>query len=411
MHPKAVDALRSRVAGLVKQTQLDGQFPVHESCREHINALTRHLLKEKSAWLADIDVYSICLRYIAQAVSASEVSSSAGVVPLTSVLSEPAQEALTSGLTDFLVSIPRGYRASLQLPPLSIAGARMEVREGMAVVFPSSETAPQSQSRLRGLLDVMSATDSFTPPTLEVEVQGYAGFGPDTSAARSSITAFKIAMQQLLNRRVVRRRFGLIANAMSGWSNPNAYTVPKHYIHFLDLASDGFQAPNVELSIDICQFIDSHEFSFATEGPEARREELLSALKLVASLLNSSAEGSGRLRAACEWRFDAYLSANPAISLVQTSIGLESLFGEDDEAAGPLTRMLADRCAYLIGPNIAGRRNIRENFTKFYRARSKVVHGNAIALSEEDSQLLRWGQHILDIAIQRELAHVLPRDA
>jgi hypothetical protein len=410
MHSQAIESIRNRVSGLIKQTQIIEKWPVDESYHQHIKALSKSLLKEKGTWLSDIDIHFIYLRYVTQAISQLEKTPDSGMIALTSLLSEKEQENVITGLTDFLLSVPRKYRANLTLPSLPITGGMTEVYQGLSVVFPSPENDTRNKAGPRGLLDIVPV-NSNTSPKLELEVVGYAGFGPETSAARGAITAYKIAMQQLLNGRLLRRRSGIITNALAGWSNRNSFQVPKHHVRFVDLTSKSLSSPDVELSIDICQFIDSHEFSFSSTDQSAMKVELSKHLKLIARVLNSQSMGSDRLRAACQWRFDAYLSANPAISLVQTSIGFECLFGENEDGAAPLTKMLADRCAYLISRNIEGRKIIREKFTKFYKARSKVVHGNNITLSDEDLHLLRWGQSMLDLAIQEELMHVLPQKA
>ncbi len=47
MHSQAIESIRNRVSGLIKQTQIIEKWPVDESYNQHIKALSKSLLKEK----------------------------------------------------------------------------------------------------------------------------------------------------------------------------------------------------------------------------------------------------------------------------------------------------------------------------------------------------------------------------
>ncbi len=111
------------------------------------------------------------------------------------------------------------------------------------------------------------------------------------------------------------------------------------------------------------------------------------------------------MKSACKWCFDAAIEENETLSFLQICIGLEALFG-DTTYNGALAETLADRCSYLVGNNIKGRKNIKDGFKKLYEARSKLVHGNALELTNSQSGLLGWGKHILNTSILKEIKHL-----
>ena len=71
-----------------------------------------------------------------------------------------------------------------------------------------------------------------------------------------------------------------------------------------------------------------------------------------------------------------------------------------------MTKTLADRCAYLVGSDIKGRRTIRENFRALYSVRSKIVHGCVGALAADEERYLDWGKSILEYSIFKEIKHL-----
>lgn len=116
---------------------------------------------------------------------------------------------------------------------------------------------------------------------------------------------------------------------------------------------------------------------------------------------DSDADASA-IKAAVEWFYDSLTTNNQTISFLQTCIGLEAIFGDEVESEG-LTKMLANRCAYLLGQSIQNRREIRSRFSKLYEVRSKLVHGRKLRLSDEELSHLEWGRKTLGSAIKKEL--------
>jgi hypothetical protein len=49
---------------------------------------------------------------------------------------------------------------------------------------------------------------------------------------------------------------------------------------------------------------------------------------------------------------------------------------------------------------------INEKYEKFYDLRSKLVHGRAVRLRDEDKGYLNWGENILKMVIGREILNL-----
>lgn len=105
-----------------------------------------------------------------------------------------------------------------------------------------------------------------------------------------------------------------------------------------------------------------------------------------------------------EWGFDSVTNRiDNKISLIQLSVALEAILGDEKNSQLGTTEKLADRCSYLIGRNIIDRKKIKEEFMKFYDLRSKLVHGRISTLNNEQKSMLYWGQDILEKVLKREI--------
>jgi hypothetical protein len=106
-----------------------------------------------------------------------------------------------------------------------------------------------------------------------------------------------------------------------------------------------------------------------------------------------------------EWYIDSVISDASTVKFVQICIGLESLLGDERDDA-PLTMTLADRCAYLLAKNMKHRSNIRERFKKMYAVRSKIIHGSARNLRDNEKKHYLFARDMLREAIMTELTHI-----
>ncbi|MFX1590483.1 MAG: hypothetical protein ACFFC1_20305, partial [Promethearchaeota archaeon] len=124
-------------------------------------------------------------------------------------------------------------------------------------------------------------------------------------------------------------------------------------------------------------------------------------LKLLSKVFNSNDEFVETILAASEWGINSRLNENKTFSFIQICIGLEAILGKG--LSENLTKMLSDRCSYLIGKNYKERNKIRDKFEKLYEIRSKLVHGRKSQIVLNDAEYLFWGRKTLDQIILKEI--------
>lgn len=133
-----------------------------------------------------------------------------------------------------------------------------------------------------------------------------------------------------------------------------------------------------------------------------KNEKKIECLNIANALLGHESKEALRIRAAIDWLIQSDIVDDETISFIQICMGLESIFGDDDNE-GSLTTILADRCAYLIGRNIKERGEIRSLFRDIYRIRSKIVHGVRNHLSEKEEHLQHIARAFLSNSILKEI--------
>jgi hypothetical protein len=410
MHQNEAERLRKHIAGTLQQCAFANTWPVFKSYKEHVQSLATEVVKHKKQWLTVSDVYSIFIDHVYQAVLLQKPEDGQVNGLLPEILGENEFNALVLRLLSYFEGIPRKYSMYMPVPSVPPLLETVQITDVVRLERVTSRKAFPGNARPGGLLGLFG--DKIEPPLycLVFEVSGYCGRNFSSSAARRALSTFKIAMQQV----VARGLFKLRTNTPAGLgllSNWAAYNVTKHFLVAVDHEPSASPTENLELPIEICRFLESHEFAgengqVATAVASGALPRLLATYLNFAAKLNSTEnQDSARVKTASEWAFDAYLNDNPTLSFLQTCIALEALYGDDGDGDN-LTKTLADRCAYLIGSDIKGRRTIRENFRALYSVRSKIVHGCVGALAADEERYLDWGKSILECSIFKEIKHL-----
>ena len=68
-----------------------------------------------------------------------------------------------------------------------------------------------------------------------------------------------------------------------------------------------------------------------------------------------------------------------------------------------LTKLLGNRCAYLLGSTREGRQRIIEEFVEVYRVRSAIVHGGKHRLDKKDRNATNICLRLCASVISKEL--------
>lgn len=112
-----------------------------------------------------------------------------------------------------------------------------------------------------------------------------------------------------------------------------------------------------------------------------------------------------RVRTAARWHVDSLHLERGVVEIVQATICLEILFGDEDEAeAVGVTSLLGNRLAYLIGRTPKDRTEALANFKRLYKIRSKIVHAGKAALDDSERDALEELQEYSRRAIHEHIS-------
>ncbi|EHN8816538.1 TPA: hypothetical protein N5O03_000056 [Enterobacter hormaechei subsp. xiangfangensis] len=145
--------------------------------------------------------------------------------------------------------------------------------------------------------------------------------------------------------------------------------------------------------------------SFEDLPTDSAQSLVESTLLLANSLIDNKSDEAARVKSAIDWLIQSEVNEDDTMSFIQVCMGLESIFGDNDSEGG-LTNSLADRCAYLIGRNIVERKEIKEEFKKMYRVRSKIIHGVKSHLTQNEEHIRSRAFYYLQKSILKEIRNL-----
>lgn len=409
MHSQALDKIKRHVIGNLKNCEISEGWPVYDSFAPHFQALSQEILKHKSQWLNDIDVFSVFYDLVYEQLRETGKQTAELSGPLQNIIGEESLLLLGQRLVDFFASIPRDYEVYLQLPAISVSFETAVVSKKFSVVTvedPKNVPGGRQVSLLGALVTKLDPKKAY----FRVFVSGYCNSNLDNATVRSALSCFKIATQQSIAKNLLKIKKNNPAGLglLSGLSQ---HSVPKSKLICIDKTSDDKRIISVELPLEVGKLIGSLDLDMSNKDllaaiDSGRSNQFFNGyLGLPAALMESNTPESNRVKSAVEWCFDAYATDNTTMSFLQTCFGLEALFGDDSETDG-VSRTLADRCAYLVSTNIKGRSTVRDNFKQLYSIRSKIVHGNASSIGTDQQHFLNWGRSVLEHAIFKEIKHL-----
>lgn len=237
------------------------------------------------------------------------------------------------------------------------------------------------------------------PYFYSVEVSGYISEKNDsrsgilsTAAEQEAHGAAKLFLERGLSAGVLRFK-----ERMEMWMHPSGSS-GVIYVHQYDDADRVERRFSKALPQDFASVVRRVTFGIVSASDENGYRQLLESFLKICYNDNDTAKS---IRTASEWRLDSLSDPSDAMRLVKVCIGLESIFGDQNNDSG-LTRSLADRCAYSLALTHDERASIIDKCRELYQSRSKIVHGVANRLDDKGGDLLVFGDKILSRAISRE---------
>jgi hypothetical protein len=137
------------------------------------------------------------------------------------------------------------------------------------------------------------------------------------------------------------------------------------------------------------------------EEQERRRNSVIQKIQVVFG----SDDHNRRLFTSCLWLFRAHTGTRPMDQLLYATISLEVLLGDRETADRiGLTKLLANRCAYLLGESRSQRDQIMTEFKDIYDIRSQIVHAGLHQFGREVEKASSRAKSLAARVIRKELA-------
>lgn len=395
-HPKERENFRKYLKELLIHTEIKDGFVDTESDSSWGLDFAQKAMEYSKPYITKDQAWRFILRKV---VHSFDTQKNGKLEFLTDV------DKLSNEIFAFFESLPRDYSVYLKLSPGKNEFEDMVLSENISIL---------GVDRNLCLLNIFSVQSKFTKlsamvggPTkepvfasgqsvLKISVRGYGDSDPSSLAIISALTSIKTILY-------LGKSAAVFENEGSWVTWTGGY---KKRLFLVDETNEPTVAVEVnapgETIEHICSYIVSDNEEFKIRGQHYTRHQYY--LGRIAELLDSPSEDVNRIPivTAAEWAFESSSSRNETVSFIQLCIALESVLGDDRERVG-LSRMLGDRCAYLLGNTSEQRSSIRENFEVLYRHRSKLVHGRKVRLEDDAHESLKWGRKVLSKILRREL--------
>ncbi len=143
--------------------------------------------------------------------------------------------------------------------------------------------------------------------------------------------------------------------------------------------------------------------SMAGLSPGASKKDIAEAnLEAISRVLSEDNDDTKRLRTAFDWYAECLMNSNETFQYILGSISLEALLG-GKKGDVSLTRILADRSAYLLKKKQSERDLLSTRIRELYQKRSDLVHGSISRLSRDDHDCLEELKGVVNLLIKKEL--------
>lgn len=417
MNKHKEDFLKLKTTEYLNKLILDKGFIKFESISSQVTALQTELEKTLSKWLGFYETYLLLKNEIDTFLELNKANEYTG--HFVSKFTPEQIEELANKIVNTIKKLPAEYFFFFQLPNLNLDfNLKWQITEDISLVkilYKDLMTIIEDQS-IKGIK--YSPEDEGIVPSgnyLRIKVVGYAVESDDSIIYLNALSKLK--------------QFIFLSSINGSITLNNSYTDYKYRnnkkVIFIDKETSN-KTGIIKLTEHFSNVLAGIEFSekYIQKFHEyINYKEDTSENKSVFSMLGRpglpALLGSSHLeilesnedekifmpiKNSLEWGFDSITNRiDKKISLIQLSVALEAILGDEKNSQLGVTEKLADRCSYLIGRNIVDRKKIKEDFMKFYDLRSKLVHGRISTLSNDNKLMLYWGQDTLEKVLKREM--------
>lgn len=381
MHERAIEKIKGIIRELITNPAMRKGPPYFNYKSEPFESIASELNKRKNGF----DASSVICEFIF--LSTNDYYRRENSLSATSEITSENITSLVEMVFDCYNSTPFEYEVEF---PLKQLGSLPHING-----YPSINIGIDRVSRF-GLI---GAFDEY--PVFKIRDAGYfTGFYP-ASFMKSIFQKLNVFIFFLEKRKIIRRKSGM-HSALSFPAFMEGYIrgEPAHNITVKNI-NYPYMSSKSNLSLSVSKYLSEIVINPDLQN-EHKEQEIIECLNIANSLLKHESKEALRIRAAIDWLVQSDVVDDETISFIQICMGLESIFGDDDNE-GSLTTILADRCAYLIGKNIKDRKDIKNIFRDIYRIRSKIVHGVRNHLTEKEEYLQHIARAFLSRSILKEI--------
>lgn len=383
---QAKQAILNDVTAALRVMLLEGGFGTTKgNALQCVAKVAKQAHKYGDPWLSQSDGFTIVFSEIADYVSdlepdytkRSEISGQ-----FLDVVGKAGVDLVADRIVTFIESIPRTYEFYFPL-----AGVTLDEDPKDIQVTPSVRIGERRDDAPGGLLGAMFDNAS---PYIIITSKGFDSYSGGSSAVVSAFSTLK--------------RFCYAATIL-GLIRQDTLPTPafsmepiivKNY-EVVDCGRDANAIGQRRLPMTLGSELQRLQVSDEARDLENALTPLIQSVglcKLIEPQIHNEDQQIRSMQISTEWAFDSLAAEDDRLALMQTTIALEALLGEELDEKSPLTQALSDRCAYLLGKNYKERKNLRDGFRKLYRVRSNLVHGKRSTLQDDDIGILDWAKTV-----------------
>jgi hypothetical protein len=401
-HPSARQHLEMKLKDTLEKTVLRNGI-VDNDLEDWGYPFITEMVKHRKDHLTSGQIWTILFNHIChEFIDVTDKQKSTGKLPNLVHLGD-----LASKIINFYESIPRQYSIYVDISsPYDSLGSH-DLSENISIIqieHDSDILKIKQESKRFSTLKAMATgvpepISVFSPgrTVLRIRAKGFAYLDPDHSALSSALSYVKTIFY-------LGRAFKIFEK-QGNWVQWTEDPI-KNQVFITDDTAGEDTARVAQVLESTTGHIASHFFAKKNNIEVNGKviDHRLHGLQMIAKLLEGKKSKTDRtsIVTAAEWAFESSSSHNQTVSFIQLCIALEALLGEEAPNEG-LSRMLSDRCAYMLGETYSQRKVIRNKFNDLYTHRSKLVHGRKTSLDEESAESLHWGQKILSALLRKEL--------
>lgn len=418
MNKHREDFLKLKITEYLKKLKLDKGFIEFESISTEVTSLQVELEKNLSKWLGFYETYLLLKNEVDVFLGNNEAREFSG--EFSSKFSREQIEHLSLSIVNTIKKLPTDYFYFFQLPNLNLDhNLKWHITEDISfvkIIYKDIMAIIEDQS-IRGI-NYSAESEGIVPSGnyLRIKVRGYAVESDDSILYLNALSRLKqfIFLSHLhgsitLNNSFTKYKFSnnkkVIYIDKETFKTTGSIKLSEHFSNVL--AGIEFSEKHIKSFQEYINYkeeaIESKSIFTSILGRPSL-PELINNTQLEILKSDENIKIFMPIKNSLEWGFDSVTNQiDKKISLIQLSVALEAILGDEKNSQQGVTEKLADRCSYLVGRNIIERKKIKEEFMKFYDLRSKLVHGRISTLSNENKLMLYWGQDILESVLKREI--------